>query len=88
LHGDSNGITFTKGDKTIVFDIVIPTPKGAVFTMYFKPNNKAELANPSVTESGQSLSIQQAHIKYAHANEEDTRKMAKRSMYLGEGQTE
>jgi hypothetical protein len=78
MHGDKNGSTLTKGDKTIVFDIVIPTPKGAVFAMYFKRTlaTGTEISNPSVTAEGTTLSVKQAHVKYVHANEDDTRQMA------------
>jgi hypothetical protein len=77
MHRVKNGIMLTKGDKTIVFDIVIPTPKGAVFAMYFKRTlaTGTEIANPSVTAEGTTLSVKQVHVKYVHANEDHTRQM-------------
>jgi hypothetical protein len=75
MRGDRDGITLRKGDKSLVFDIVVPTPNGAVFAMYLQRKRATEIANPSV--NGTTLSIQQAHTKYAHANEEDTRQMVK-----------
>jgi hypothetical protein len=33
LHGNTKGIWLTKGDKKVVFDIKIHTPKGVVFCM-------------------------------------------------------
>jgi hypothetical protein len=39
LNGDDNTIYLMKDDKTIVFDIKIPTPKGVLYAMYLKREN-------------------------------------------------
>jgi hypothetical protein len=36
LHGNKNQIKLTKGNNLVVFDIVIDTPKGAIYEMYLK----------------------------------------------------
>ena len=36
LGGDSDIFWISKGDKKVVFDIKIKTPKGAIFAAYFK----------------------------------------------------
>ena len=36
LHGHKNQIKLTKGTSSVVFDIVIDTPKGAIYGMYLK----------------------------------------------------
>lgn len=36
LHGDKDQISLTKGANSVVFDIVISTPKGAIYAMYLK----------------------------------------------------
>jgi hypothetical protein len=81
MHGDSTHIWLEKGGVTITFDIVIPTPKGTVFAMYFKRDNTTELANPSMTGSeevqGPIMNIKQAHVKYAHTNEDNVQLLAK-----------
>jgi hypothetical protein len=39
MHGNADMITFTKGDKELVFDITIETKKGAIFCAYIKRTN-------------------------------------------------
>jgi hypothetical protein len=81
LHGNAKAIWLTKQDTTIMFDIIIPTPEGMVFAAYF--NRHEELANVNVNAAGPAeaapvtMNIDQAHAKFGHANEEDTRKTAK-----------
>jgi hypothetical protein len=81
LHGNAKAIWLTKGDNTIIFDIIIPTPEGMVFAVYF--NRHEEIANINVTATGPAeaapvtMNIDQAHAKFGHTNKEDTRKTAK-----------
>lgn len=51
-----------KEQRQDLFDIKIPTPKGAVFAMYFKQNmiKQGEYANGG-TDSGLKLTIERAH---------------------------
>jgi hypothetical protein len=38
LHGDDKAIWLTKGKNKITCNIIIPTPEGMVFAMYFNRN--------------------------------------------------
>ena len=40
LHGDDKSICLTKGSRKVVFDIVINTPRGALFCKYFQKHMK------------------------------------------------
>jgi hypothetical protein len=42
-HGDNKKTWLKKGKETIMFDIVVPTPKGVVFCMHY--NRHAEMMN-------------------------------------------
>jgi hypothetical protein len=82
LHGDRNQIKLTKGDKSVVFDIVIDTPKGAIYAMYLKRNTElaSAAADGTMTTGRQQenqMTIKQAHDRFGHANEEATRAAAK-----------
>ena len=51
LHGDTKQIKLTKGNNSVVFDIIIDTPKGAIFAMYLKRNTElASAAADGTTE--------------------------------------
>jgi hypothetical protein len=81
LHGNDKTIWLTKGEDKIIFDIIIPTPEGMVFAVYF--NRNEEIVSMDVNTTGPTevapvtMSIVQAHAKFGHTNEEDTRKTAK-----------
>lgn len=84
MIGTKDEIKMTKGQAQIVFDIVIPTAKGAIYAVYFKRNQQSgEVANMAAQDSGQEpykkphMTIMQAHSRFGHANEEATRKTAK-----------
>jgi hypothetical protein len=68
MGGNENAIWIKSGDRRISFDIVIPTPKGVLYAMYMKHTGgiKNEIANPSIDK----MTIQQAHEKCGHCNEE------------------
>ena len=75
LFGDKEKIWIEKNGHKVVFDIKIPTPKGAVFAMYYKRKQSDEIAN-SATDN-EKLTIQQAHQRLGHIGEDAVRKMAK-----------
>ena len=76
LHRDKNCIWMTKEKGKIVFDIKIPTPKGAVYAMYFKRLSvQGELAN-GTTDGGLKLTIGQAHACLGHIGEDAVHKIA------------
>ena len=75
LHRDKNCIWMTKEKGKIVFDIKIPTPKGAVYAMYFKRLSvQGELAN-GTTDGGLKLTIGQAHACLGHIGEDAVHKI-------------
>ena len=43
LGGDHETMWLTKGERTVIFDIKIPTPKGTLYAMYFKRESKPEI---------------------------------------------
>ena len=43
MSGDDQGIIISKGGIQLVFDIIIPTPKGILYAMYLK-RGAAEVA--------------------------------------------
>jgi hypothetical protein len=75
LGGDDKGIWLTKGGQKLLFDIVIPTPKGMLFAMYIKREIGKEMAQTMVDEN--SIPIQLAHDRLGHSHKDMTRKMAK-----------
>gem|GEM_PF-6951265 len=74
LGGDKNCIWLEKSGIKIVFDIVIPTPKGAIYCAYLKRKN-VEVASASKTNK--LISVNLAHQIFGHGDEASTRKTAK-----------
>jgi hypothetical protein len=75
LGGDQDtGITLSKGDQTLNFDIPIETPKGVVYAIYMRRTEVAALALST------TMDISKAHSLLGHQSEDATRKTAK---YLG-----
>jgi hypothetical protein len=74
LNGDKDALWIRKGEQEIRFDIVIPTPKGALYCMYYK--RAGEMAM-SVTDSGTKMNIMKAHDLLGHCGEDMTRSAAK-----------
>jgi hypothetical protein len=73
LSGQNNRLTLKKDQHEIIFDIEIPTPKGVIYAMYMK--YESEIAG-AVTDKKTKLTIQQAHDKLGHCDEDLTRKAA------------
>jgi hypothetical protein len=63
---------YTKGDLRLTFDIKIPTQNGCIFAVYLQRRG-IESSMASVPK----LSIQQAHQRFGHCNEDTTRQVAK-----------
>jgi len=74
LSGDDDAIVLTMNDKTITFDIKIPTPKGLLYAMYMK-RLVSEVAGAGA-DCGAKLSIREIHDKLGHVNEDMARKTA------------
>jgi hypothetical protein len=75
LGGDSKSVWLTKGEDTVIFDILIPTNKGMLLAMYFKRNT--EIAGAMQDDHVTKMTIGQAHNMLGHADEASTRKTAK-----------
>jgi hypothetical protein len=76
LGGDYETMWLTKGERTVTFDIKIPTPKGTLYAMYFKRESKPEIAAVRIQEAVK-VNYQEMHDKLEHCNEDMTRKAAK-----------
>jgi len=74
LGGGKNSIWLEKNGKKIVFDIVIPTPKGAIYCAYLKRKN-VEVA--SASKANKVISVDLARQIFGHGDEARTRKTAK-----------
>ena len=85
------GITASKGNQEIKFDIRVEIPKGVLWCTYFKRNdsenevameasdvigNSAPVKDVTEIKSILKLNIDQAHAILRHANEDTTRKTA------------
>jgi Reverse transcriptase (RNA-dependent DNA polymerase) len=77
LSGDSNGIKLNKGDKSLIFDVPIETPKGVVYAMRIHRTQRKEIATPALTTV---MNVNKAHRLLGHQSESTTRKTAE---YLG-----
>jgi hypothetical protein len=72
LGGDQEtGITLSKGNQKLTFDIPIETPKGVVYAIYLR---RSEVAAPALPTT---MSIDKAHRLLGHQSEDATRKTAK-----------
>jgi hypothetical protein len=82
LGGDDEKIWLHKGAAKLVFDIKIPTPKGALYAMYFKRSTEAGLA---ATSAGTKMPLKMAHDLLGHYNEDMTRQAAKERGWIVTG---
>ena len=74
LGGDEEVIWIEKDGQQLRFDTVIPTPKGALYCMYYKKATKMAM---TATERGTKLNIMKAHDLLGHCSEEMTWLVAK-----------
>jgi hypothetical protein len=70
--GNETASWFTKGDKRIKFDIMIPTADGCIFAVYLE-HRRVELAMAHVPK----LTLNQAHQHLGHHSKDITRQIAK-----------
>lgn len=74
-RGDDTMIAVSDMDgRTIVFDIVIKTQRGAIYATRFARDAEVSVAS---TDFGAKMSIQRAHALLGHGDEESTRQTAK-----------
>ncbi len=74
MNANSEGLTLSKGDLEIKFDLKIHTQKGTLFAGYLKRTQ--ELSAVSVKKHTK-MTIDQAHAKLGHMDERTTREAAK-----------
>ena len=78
LNGSSEELVLTKGDKTIKFDIVVRTKKGALYCALMKrieENESQEIA--AALGPGTKIELARAHVMLGHPNFESTKAMAR-----------
>ena len=83
MQGDKESITLVSADgkHKIKFDLVVRTPKGAVFATVFKRGaevSAAGIVKPAKLTKPAKITLQQAHSKLGHPDIEKTRRTAKR----------
>jgi hypothetical protein len=74
LNGDKEVIWIEKDGQEIRFDIIIPTPKGALYCMYYKRTSEMAM---SAMDHGTKMNIMKAHDLLGHCSEDMTRATAK-----------
>ena len=74
LGGDKEALWIEKDGMEVCFNIVIPTPKGALYCMYYKRATEMAMA---ATERGTKMNIAKAHSLLGHCNEDMTQSAAK-----------
>jgi hypothetical protein len=73
LGGNDKCIWIEKGQRKVVFDMMIPTPRGVIHAMYF--NRGTEVSGTATDKT--TMTIQQAHERVGHPSKDATRKTAK-----------
>jgi hypothetical protein len=74
MGNDKTSIWIEKGPNNVTFDLMIPTPKGMMFAMYFARETK--IAGATI-DNDPTMTIEQAHVRLGHSSEDATRKTAK-----------
>ncbi len=75
LLGNSDYIKLQKGGNSLLFNIVVNTPKGALYVGKFSRKGGDEVMG-GATMKASTYSIKKAHELLGHNNENDTRQMA------------
>jgi hypothetical protein len=73
LHGNKKKIWLMKDSQMVTFDMVIPTNKGLLFTLYFKRGTEIAGAIPNLKP--QQMSVDEVHNKFDHSHENSTHKI-------------
>jgi hypothetical protein len=69
LRGDKEAIWIEKDGQEIRFDIIILTPKGALYCMYYKRASKMAI---SAMDQGTKMNIMNAHDLLGHCSKDTT----------------
>jgi hypothetical protein len=75
MGNNTTSIWIEKGRNKVTFNLVIPTPKGIMFAMYF-----AKIAGATIDKAPTkvpTMMIDQAHVRLGHMSEDATRKTVK-----------
>ena len=75
LTGNADYIKLQKGGKSLLFNIVINAPKGALYVGKFSRKGGDEVVG-GATSKAPTYNIKKAHELLGHNNENDTRQMA------------
>jgi hypothetical protein len=75
LTGNVDYIKLEKGTKSLLFNIVIKTPKGALYVGKFSRKGGDKVMG-GATNNAPTYNIKKAHELLGHNNENDTRQMA------------
>ena len=76
LRGNTNGITATKNDRTIRFDIIVRTSKGQLYACRFRRRREVNAISAGKVRKEVKMNIEQAHSLLGHINEDATRRTA------------
>jgi hypothetical protein len=74
MGNNKTSLWMEKGCNKVTFDLMIPTPKGMMFAMYFAHN--AEIPGASIDKTT-TMTIEQAHVRLGHSSKEAARKTSK-----------
>ena len=79
VSGDHNGMTFTKGDHKLKFNMKVKSPDGMLLCARLTrtANEVGGVASTAPNKPTKTVSIQRAHEELGHMDEEATRKAAK-----------
>jgi hypothetical protein len=75
LTGNADYIKLQKGKKSLLFNIVIHTPKGALYVGKLSRKGGDEVVG-GATSKAHNYNIKKVHELLGHNNEKDTRQMA------------
>jgi hypothetical protein len=75
LTGNADCIKLQKGKKSLLFSIIINTPKGPLYMGKFSRKGGDEVVG-GATSKAPNYNIKKAHDVLGHNNENDTRQMA------------
>jgi hypothetical protein len=73
MGNNKTSIWIEKGRNIVTFDLMIPTPKGMMFAMYF--TSDAGIAGATIDKSP-TMTIEQARVRLGHSSKEGTQETA------------
>jgi hypothetical protein len=76
MGNDAESIWITKGHNKVTLDLKIPTPTGMIYAMYFSRDTEIAGTTQDKTNKLMAMTIQQAHERLGHGNEDAAQKTA------------